>query len=78
ERGVTPRLRSFIVSGIFEAGIADHDASLALAHLADASVLAGLEGRAEGVGIRLIDPLAVSALASAAGSFADPPLTYSD
>ncbi len=78
ERGITPRLRSFLVSGIFEAGIADHDASLALAHLTDASLLGGLDGRAEGVGIRLDDPLAVSALASTASEFAGPALTYSD
>jgi lipoprotein-releasing system permease protein len=78
DRGITPRLRSFVVSGIFEAGIADHDASLALAHLTDASLLGGLDGRAEGVGIRLNDPLAVGALAGAVGVFADPALTYSD
>ena len=77
-RGITPRLRSFVVSGIFEAGIADHDASLALAHLADASLLGGLNGRAEGIGIRLDDPLAVGALASAAEALGDPALTYSD
>jgi len=78
ERGITPRLRSFVVSGIFEAGIADHDATLALAHLSDASQLGGLGGRAEGVGIRLTDPLAVGALASAVNGLGEPALTYSD
>jgi lipoprotein-releasing system permease protein len=78
DHGITPRLRSFEVSGIFEAGITDHDASLALTHLSDASELAGLGGRAEGLGIRLRDPLAVSGLASEVARFGDASLTYSD
>ena len=48
---------AFTVAGIFEAGVADHDATLALTSLADASALAGLNGRAQALGVRLLDPL---------------------
>jgi lipoprotein-releasing system permease protein len=75
---VTPRLRPFVVSGIFEAGITDHDANLALASLEDASELAGLSGRAEGIGIRLRDPLAVGALAASVASLGADGAEYSD
>lgn len=75
---ITPRLRSFVVSGIFEAGITDHDATLALTHLADASELAGLRGRAEGLGVRLRDPLAVGELAQDISAIGGDLLTYSD
>ena len=78
ERGITPRLRSFVISGIFEAGIQDHDASLALTHLTDASHLRGMDGRAAGLGIRLIDPLAVDGLASQLQTLGDASLSYSD
>jgi lipoprotein-releasing system permease protein len=36
---VTPRIRQFVVGGVFEAGVQDHDSVLALAHLADVSAL---------------------------------------
>lgn len=52
-----PRLAAFVVAGIFEAGIVDNDANLALVHLEDASVLSGLEGRPEGLSVKLSDPL---------------------
>jgi lipoprotein-releasing system permease protein len=78
ERGITPRLRSFVVSGIFEAGIQDHDANLALIHLSDASGISGLAGRPEGLGIRLVDPLDVGRLAAGVGGLLTPELSYSD
>ena len=37
-----PSLTGFLVSGIFEAGIQDHDVGLALIHLSDASQIKGL------------------------------------
>ncbi len=78
EKGrITPRLSSFLVSGLFEAGIQEHDGSLALVHLHDASRLKGLAGSAEGVAIRLEDPLGVGALQSALQD-AEPDLDYSD
>ena len=72
-----PRLISFLVSGLFEAGIQDHDASLALVHLSDASQLKGLQGRAQGLAIRMHDPLQVGQL-QAAIEATQPSLEYSD
>ena len=37
--GVIPRLKQFTVAGIFEAGIVDADAGLALVHMQDAQTL---------------------------------------
>lgn len=59
---LTPRLTSFIVSGLFQAGIHEHDAGLALVHLDDASRLKGLGARPQSLGIRLRDPLAAGQL----------------
>ena len=73
-----PKLRSFIVSGIFEAGIQDHDANLAFAHLAEISQLKGLSGRAEGLAIRVRNPLAVGQLEGYIEMVANEGLSYSD
>jgi lipoprotein-releasing system permease protein len=56
---LTPRLRSFTVTGIFEAEIQDHDANLALVEMSRASNLKGLGDRAEGLAVRLADPMSV-------------------
>ena len=72
-----PRLTSFLVSGLFQAGIQEHDVGLALVHLDDASRLKGLGGRAQSLGIRLEDPLAVGRLRTAMRA-AEPTLDYSD
>jgi lipoprotein-releasing system permease protein len=42
--GVTPRLKTFTVSGLFESGHFEYDSSLALIHLEDAERLFRLEG----------------------------------
>ncbi|MBH98057.1 MAG: lipoprotein-releasing system transmembrane subunit LolC [Rhodospirillaceae bacterium] len=57
-----PRLNGFVVSGIFEAGIQDHDVSLALVHLNKASQIKGLQGRSQGLAIRMEDPFQVLGL----------------
>jgi lipoprotein-releasing system permease protein len=57
EGRVLPRYAAFTVAGIFEAGIQDNDAGLAFVDLRDASELKGLRGAAEGVAIRLANPL---------------------
>jgi lipoprotein-releasing system permease protein len=75
---LTPRLRSLMVSGIFEAGIQDHDAGLALVHMADASELKGLAGRAEGIAVHMTDPVAVGALRSQIPDLTRGGLGYSD
>jgi lipoprotein-releasing system permease protein len=58
---LVPEIGAFTVSGIFEIGLADHDATLALVSLADLWVLAGPAAPA-GVRIRFDDALAAPAL----------------
>ena len=62
---LTPRLAGFVVSGLFQAGVQEHDVELALIHLEDAGRLKGLGALPEGLGIRLRDPLAVGPLREA-------------
>lgn len=50
-----PRLRTFHVIGLFEAGLQDHDATLAVGALADVAVLAE-SGGATSVRVRYADP----------------------
>lgn len=57
-----PQLEPFVVAGVFEAGIVDNDANLALVHIDDASSLKGLDGRPEGLALRLEDPMLAPAL----------------
>jgi len=65
------RLREFTVTGIFEAGIQDHDASLALAALADVRAFAPQAEGASGLRLRFADALRapeyMSAVRAAAG-----------
>jgi lipoprotein-releasing system permease protein len=74
----TALLRSFQVSGVFAAGMQQHDAGLALIHLNDASELKGFAGRAGGVAVRLEDPMAVRELAGRLPLPLDGSPTYSD
>ena len=74
---LTPRLTSFIVSGLFQAGIREHDVGLALVHLDDASRLKGLGARPQSLGIRLRDPLAAGQLQQALQRD-EPTLEYTD
>jgi lipoprotein-releasing system permease protein len=53
--GVIPRLKQFTVVGIFEAGIQDADAALALVHLQDAQTLYQLGDNVTGVRLKLDD-----------------------
>jgi len=65
-----PRIRAFTVAGIFEVGLQDHDATLALAHLDDVGALMAQRG-ATGVRLRFVDvfqaPAAAKALAASLG-----------
>ena len=78
EGRVVPKFAAFTVGGIFEAGVPDHDSSLALVHLADASDLKGLKGAAEGVSLKFDDPLEVRAFAAAQRGTLEPGWRYSD
>jgi lipoprotein-releasing system permease protein len=53
--GVIPRLKQFTVTGIFEAGINEADAGLALVHMKDAQTLYQLGSRVSGVRLKLDD-----------------------
>jgi lipoprotein-releasing system permease protein len=56
-----PRLREFIVAGVFEAGLPDHDATLIFTHIDDARAVApGAAG--EGLHVRFDDVLAAPEL----------------
>jgi lipoprotein-releasing system permease protein len=61
--GVIPRLKQFTVVGIFDAGINDADAGLALVHLKDAQVLYQLGSRVSGVRLKLDDLFAAREVA---------------
>ena len=77
---LAPQLRSFTVAGVFEAGVADHDAGLALVHLDDAWGLTGGEGEVRPAGLRLSlpDPLAVPGLRGALQRAAGPAVRVRD
>jgi lipoprotein-releasing system permease protein len=61
--GVIPRLKQFTLVGIFEAGIADADAALALVHLQDAQTLYQLGDNVSGVRLKLDDIFAARTVA---------------
>jgi lipoprotein-releasing system permease protein len=61
--GVIPRLKQFTLVGIFEAGIADADAALALVHLQDAQTLYQLGDSVTGVRLKLDDLFAARTVA---------------
>jgi len=75
---MTPRLAAFTVAGVFEAGIQDNDANIAFVNLEDASELKGLHGAAEGVAVRLDDPLAIEQFRASQAHALDPGMRYSD
>src|SRR5688572_1234466 len=58
-----PKLREFVVAGLFEAGIQDHDGRLGYVSMDVMSGLGAARSRAEGVNIRLDDAMAAPAAA---------------
>lgn len=65
EGRVVSRLREFTVAGLFQVGIKDHDSVRVLVSLADAAVLAGLEGRVSGIRLQMADIFAAPAVLQA-------------
>jgi len=61
--GVIPRLKQFSVVGVFEAGIVDADAGLALVHLRDAQTLYQMGDAVSGVRLKLDDLFAARSVA---------------
>jgi lipoprotein-releasing system permease protein len=63
--GGRPQLQTFTVTGVFEVGLQDHDASLALVSLADAADLRGdAAGVPAGLRVRFGDPMQAPARAA--------------
>jgi len=61
--GIMPRLKQFAVVGIFEVGMYEYDAGLALIHLEDAQKLYRMEGKVSGVRLKLKDLFAAPRVA---------------
>ena len=61
--GVIPRLKQFTVVGVFEAGIVDADAGLALMHMRDAQTLYQMGDAVSGVRLKLDDLFAARTVA---------------
>ena len=59
-----PVLERFVVGGIFEAGIQDHDARLALVHYADAAAVLDIGGAVTAVRFRAADVMQAPAIAA--------------
>jgi lipoprotein-releasing system permease protein len=55
--GVVPRMRRFLVTGIFKSGMYEFDRGLALIHISDAAKLYKLGDRVSGIRLALQDPL---------------------
>jgi len=72
-----PQIAAFTVSGLFEVGLADHDASLALVPLSDLAALAGPSAPA-GVRVRFDDALAAPMLARSLAAGLHPGLDVRD
>ena len=53
--GVLPRLRRFTVVGVFEAGMHQFDRSMAMMHMRDAQKLFSLDGKVNGLRLKLVD-----------------------
>ena len=53
--GIFPRLRSFTVAGVFEAGMYEYDRGLTFVNMRDAERLFGTDGRASGIRLAVTD-----------------------
>lgn len=60
-----PVLERFVLRGVFEAGLADHDSVLALVHAADAAGVLGIGNAVNAVRFRADDVMAAPAIATA-------------
>ncbi len=63
-----PVLERFVLRGVFEAGLQDHDATLALIHRADAAAIQGIGDAVNGIRFRAEDVMAAPAISDAIAS----------
>ena len=75
---IVPRLKQFIVVGIFEAGMFEFDSGLALIHLADAQVLYRLGENVSGVRLKVDDLFAAPRIARELGPYVPTEVYVSD
>jgi lipoprotein-releasing system permease protein len=75
--GVMPRLRQVVVSGVFDSGHYEYDATLALMHIQDAKNMFHLQGPM-GLRVKLDDAQAAPALASTWAQALGPALRVND
>jgi lipoprotein-releasing system permease protein len=61
--GVVPRIKSFIVVGIFDSGFFEHDAAMAFTSLEDSQSLMGLGSKVTGIEIKVDDIYQARAIA---------------
>ncbi|MBF0220137.1 MAG: lipoprotein-releasing ABC transporter permease subunit [Gammaproteobacteria bacterium] len=61
--GVAPRLKRFLVTGLFEVGMYEYDSAMAFIHMADAQKLFRMEGGVSGIRLELKDLYAAPFLA---------------
>lgn len=65
---ITPVLERFVVRGIFEAGVQNHDATLALVHITDASRLLGIGDAVTSIRFLTDDVMSAPAVAASLSS----------
>ena len=73
-----PVLERFVLSGVFEAGLADHDSVLALVHATDAAAILGIDGAVTAVRFRADDVMDAPAIAGALQARLGEGITTSD
>lgn len=73
-----PTLHRFVLRGVFEAGVQDHDANLALLHIEDAARMLAYENSVSGVRFLAADVLQAPAVAAALLDTLGPPYVTSD
>lgn len=61
--GITPRMRRFTVTGIFEVGMHEYDRTLSIAHLEDVAKIQQMGGKVSGIRLMLDDMMAAPWLA---------------
>jgi len=76
--GLEPILERFVVRGVFEAGLQDHDALLALVHMDDAARMMSLGNSVSAVRFRANDVMAAPAIARSIQNRLGPAVSASD
>ncbi len=76
--GIVPRLKTFIVSGLFEVGMFEYDSGLALIRMEDAQKLYRMEDRVSGVRLKLDDLFKAPLITRQLATSLDTPAYISD